>query len=98
MSAYLRNFFLVLCLLAFFQGAVAGQSSETQLLAYSYSGAGKPGASGQEFLKVMAHLEVQKVLLDVASEPRTAAFLEERLKGTGVTSETLQTLRLIRRD
>jgi hypothetical protein len=98
MLTYLRNFFLALCLLAFFQGAVFGQSSEAQLLVYSYSGAGKPGASGQEFLKVMAHYEVQKVLLEVASEPRTAAFLEERLKGTGVTSEILQTLRLIRRD
>ena len=95
---YRRNFILVFCFLVFFQGDVFGQSNETKLLEYSYSGAGKPGTSGQEFLKVMAHHEVQKVLLEVASEPRTAAFLEDRLKGTDVTSETLQTLRLIRRD
>jgi hypothetical protein len=98
MSTYLRTFFLVFCFLAFVQNAVFGQSGETPLLDYSYSGTGKSGASGHEFLKVMAHHEVQKVLLEVASEPRNPAFLEEELKGTGVTSEDLQTLRLIRRE
>ncbi len=98
MLTCLRNFILVLCLLTCFQNVAFGQSSEIPLLEYSYSGAGKPGASSREFMLVMAHLEVQKVLLDVASEPRTAAFLEERLKGTGVALETLQTLRLIRRE
>ena len=97
MSKYLRTFFLIFCLQVFVQNAVCGQSTETQLLNYSYSGTGKPGASGPEFLKVMAHLEVQKALLEVAAEPRNQAFLEEALKGTGVTLEVLQTLRLIRR-
>jgi hypothetical protein len=46
----------------------------------------------------MAHREVQKVLLEVAAEPRNPAFLEEALKGTGATSEVLQMLRLIRRE
>jgi hypothetical protein len=98
MSAYLRNFFLVLCLLALFQNAAFGQPNENPLLEYSYSGAGKPGASGHEFMSVMAHKEVQKVLLDVANEPRKAAYLDEKLKGTGVTSDDLQKLRLIRRE
>jgi DNA-binding transcriptional regulator/RsmH inhibitor MraZ len=97
MSKYLRTFFLIFCLQVFVQNAVFGQSTETQLLNYTYSGTGKPGASGPEFLKVMAHLEVQKALLEVAAEPRNQAFLEEALKGTGVTLEVLQTLRLIRR-
>jgi hypothetical protein len=98
MSTYLRTFLLVFCFLAVVQNAVFGQLSETPLLDYSYSGAGRPGASGHEFMLVMAHKEVQKVLLDVAGSPRNLAFLEEELKGTGVTSEILQTLRLIRRD
>jgi hypothetical protein len=98
MSTYLRIFFLVFCFQAFLQNAVFGQSSETPLLDYSYSGTGKPGASGHEFLLVMAHHEVQKVLLEVAAEPRNLEFIEEELKGTGVTSEDLQTLRLIRRE
>jgi len=98
MSTYLRAFFLIFCLQALVQNAVFGQSSETPLLYYSYSGTGKPGASGPEFLKVMAHREVQKLLLEVAAEPRNPAFLEEALKGTGVTLEVLQTLRLIRRE
>jgi hypothetical protein len=98
MSTYVRTFFIVFCLLTFVQNAVFGQSSETPLLDYDYSGSGKPGASGHEFMSVMAHKEVQKVLLDVANEPRKAAYLEEKLKGTGVTSDDLQTLRLIRRE
>lgn len=93
-----RSFFLVFYLLVFFCGILFGQSNEPKLLGYSYSGSGKPGVSGREFSKVMAHQEVQKVLLEVANEPRTAAFLEERLRGTGVTLEALQTLRLIRPD
>jgi hypothetical protein len=98
MLTYLRTFFLVFCSLAFVQNAAFGQSSEAPLLDYSYTGAGKPGVSGHEFMSVMAHLEVQKVLLEVVNEPRTTAFLEERLKGTGVTSDDLRTLRLIRRE
>ncbi len=98
MSTYLRTFFLIFCLQVFVHNAVFGQSTETPLLNYNYSGAGKPGASGREFLEVMAHREVQEVLLEVAAEPRNPAFLEEALKGTGVTSEVLQMLRLIRRE
>jgi hypothetical protein len=98
MSKYLRTFFLIFCLQVLAHNAVFGQTSETPLLNYSYDGTGKPGASGPEFLKVMAHREVQKLLLEVAAEPRNQAFLEEALKGTDVTLEVLQTLRLIRRE
>jgi hypothetical protein len=98
MSKYLRTFFLVICLQVVVQNAVFGQSTETPLLDYSYNGTGKPGASGPEFLKAMAHHEVQKVLLEVAAEPRNPSFLGEALKGTGVTPEILQALRLIRRE
>ncbi len=72
------------------------QPKPTPLLEYSYSGGGKPGASGREFTATMAHPEVQRVLLDIAAEPRDRAWVEEALKGTGVKPELLQDLTLIR--
>ena len=98
MSTELRAAVFILCALAALQCVVFGQSSDTPLLGYSYSGTGKSGVSGHEFSEVMAHHSVQKVLLEVAAVPRNQAFLDEALKGTGVTPEFLQTLRLIRRE
>jgi hypothetical protein len=94
----LRLFFLLFFIQVAVQTAALGQSSENALLEYSYSGAGKPGTSGPEFLKAMAHLKVQKVLLEVVAEPRSSHFIDNELKGTGVTLEVLQALRLVRRD
>ena len=98
MKKYLRSTILFPWLLIFLHSVVIGQSTETQLLAYSYNGTGKPGASGREFMQVMKRLEVQKALLDVAAAPRTSTFFSEALKGIGVTPDDLQNLRLIRRD
>ena len=89
---------LMIFALPLLQCVVFGQASDTPLLGYSYSGDGKPGVSGKEFSEVMAHRNVQKLLLELAAAPRDQAFLDEALKGTGVTPEFLQTLRLIRRE
>jgi hypothetical protein len=85
---------LVFLLLA--SSLALGQSSKTSLLSYFYTGEGKPGSSGREFVQVMEHDEVQRLLLDIASEPRDKAFVESALQGSGVSQETLRTLRLIR--
>lgn len=95
MSIYLRATILFSCIL---MSLSYGQSNKTQLLDYSYSGSGKAGSSGNEFVEVMAHPEVQRALLEVATAPRNQVFLDDALKGTGVTLELLQRLRLIRHE
>jgi len=71
------------------------QTKLTPLLEYSCSGSGKPGASRREFNQAIEHPEVQRVLLDIAAEPRDRAWVEEALKGTDVKPELLQDLTLI---
>jgi len=87
----------MICVLATLLYVVYGQTNDTPLLGYSYTGTGKPGISGQEFMAVMAHLDVQRILLELAAAPRNQAFLDAALKGTGITPEFMRTLRLIRR-
>ncbi|MFB3906360.1 MAG: hypothetical protein ACE15E_23190, partial [Acidobacteriota bacterium] len=68
----------------------SAQSKPGPLLDYSYSGSGKPGASGREFMAAMAHLEVQRVLLDIAAQPRDRSWVQETLKAADVKPELLQ--------
>ena len=73
----------------------AAQPKPSPLLEYDYNGYGKPGASGREFTQTMAHPEVQRLLLDIAAEPRELAWVAEALKGTDVQPELLRDLTLI---
>lgn len=98
MSRFFRGIALVFLSLVALQSPAFGQSQEEPLLNYSYSGSGKPGASGREFMDVMEHRKVQKVLLDVAAAPRSLAFFDRALKGTGVTLGGLEALGLVRRE
>ncbi|MCX6568080.1 MAG: hypothetical protein NT147_03385 [Candidatus Aminicenantes bacterium] len=98
MSKRLHILALLLFAQVAFQNLLLGQPGEKDLLSYDYNGTGKPGASGPDFLKVMSHLETQKVLLDIAAEPKDPSSIEKELKGTGVTVGVLEALRLIRRD
>ncbi len=87
---------LILLNLLALPSGVAAQPNSTPLLQYGYDGSGKPGASRREFMATMAHPEVQRVLLDVAAEPRDRASVEAALKGTDVKLELLEGLTLIK--
>jgi len=98
MTRFRRGTVLIFLSLLALQSLTFGQSKEGVLLKYSYTGSGKPGVSGREFMAAMKHREVQKVLLDLATAPLSQVFLDEALKGTGVTPGDLQALGLIRTD
>ncbi len=85
----------ILLILVAVHNPAVGQAKPAPLLDYSHNGSGKPGASSREFTQTMAHVEVQRVLLDIAAEPRDRAWVEEALKGTDVKPELLQDLTLI---
>ncbi len=78
------------------RASALGQSGEAPLLEYSYTG--KQGPSSREFMRVMTNNDIQKALLEIASEPRDELFLDKTLDGTGVTKGNLEELRLIRKD
>ncbi len=64
-------------------------------LNYSIVGSASSGKS-PSFGKAMKHIEVQRLLLDLSSSPREASFVDSALRGTGVTRNDLEDLRLIR--
>lgn len=59
------------------------------------------GITGSErgtYSAAMSHVEVQRLLLDIAAAPRRPDFVDDALKGTGVTREGLEALGLVRRE
>ncbi len=87
---------IVISILFAFQGSALGQSSETPLSDYSCFG--KQGSFCREYMSIMDKYDIQKTLLDVAYAPRDQRFFDKALDGTGVTTEILHKLGLIRRD
>ncbi len=71
------------------------QPQGKDILNYSIVGSASSGKS-PGFGKTIRHIEVQKLLLELSTSPREAAFVDSALNGTGVTRNDLEDLRLIR--
>lgn len=79
------------CLFFLFVGTVRAQDEENPL---TY---GITGSERGAYSSAMRDIAVQKLLLDIAAEPRSQDFVEAVLKDTGVTRQQLEELQLIRR-
>ncbi len=71
----------------------ASASAQEPILEYRHSGTGR---AAREFRRVMENRAVQRLLLEVASAPRSRDFIEAALEHTEVTSHQLEEIGLIR--
>jgi len=76
----------------FIQGAGAEQD-EQRILEYSYLGS---RSGTEEYKRVVKSPSVQRLLLLIAESPKDRAFIDEALRDTDVTADTLQEIGLIR--
>lgn len=79
------------CLSFLLVGTVQGQRSEN-LLTY-----GIVGDERGAYSSAISKIPIQKLLLDIAAEPRSQDFVDSALEGTDVTRQQLEELELIRR-
>ena len=75
-----------------FPGLGRAQQPE-DLFTYGITGSDPHGA----YTSAMSHLPVQKLLLDLAAQPRSAGFMDAALQGSGVSRQDLEGLGLVRR-
>ena len=61
------------------------QPPEPPLLSYSITGSSSSNLPSENATAAMEHREVQRVLLDIAAEPREPEYVEKSLAGSGVT-------------
>jgi hypothetical protein len=71
------------------------EAEDPALLECSCRGSGQ---AAREFMRVTEPRAVQRLMLDVAAEPRPAAYLDAALKKTGVTAGQFLALGLIRQN
>ncbi len=69
-------------------------AQEKDVLYYSVVGSVSSDKS-PNFGKVLKRVGIQKLLLDLSASPRSAAFVDSTLGGTGITRDDLEDLRLI---
>jgi hypothetical protein len=94
-SSKLCAVLILIALLSPVVQSFAATGDERQLLDCDYSGS---SPSARVYRRIMPSNAVQSLLLQVADAPRDRAFIDEALKGTGVTTDTLQAIGLIRPD
>lgn len=89
----IRSILLISWLMFLAFSLMTAQGKDT--LNYSIVGSASSGKS-PSFGKAMKRIEVQTLLLELSSSPREASFVDSTLRGTGVTRNDLEDLRLIR--
>ena len=60
-------------------------AQEPRLLSYSITGWSNSNSPAENATYAMEHREVQRLLLDIAAEPRSPEYVEKGLAGSGVT-------------
>lgn len=98
LTLFTRRVLPVLLGLVIFPNTTFGQQQVETLLYYGCTGSETAGPSCPKFREVIGHREVQMALLQVAAQPRSLEFVDEALRGAGVTASALEALHLIRRD
>jgi hypothetical protein len=86
---------LLVLLPAFLTTTVIAQ--DERLLNYSIVGWASSEKS-PSYGKAIVRMEVQRLLLDIASSPRTDAYVDSALTGSSVSRSDLEELRLLRRE
>jgi hypothetical protein len=76
---------------------VTQAQEQENLLMYGIAGSEHLVPGRPSFSLTMRHIEVQKLLLEVAASPRSASYIAATLSPSGVSLRDLEKLRLVRR-